>query len=144
MKVAGIVLTVIGIPASSAGYILIFENIFSTKITGDWVYVAINSLSIGGMLCLAAGIPLWIVGAVKERDYRREKQVNIELQIMKFPYSGHSSVEGLKLIMEKTGARDVILVHGDKRNQEYILDYVKDVAQPRVLKESFPEKLRSV
>ncbi|MCG3220177.1 MAG: MBL fold metallo-hydrolase [Candidatus Heimdallarchaeota archaeon] len=77
-------------------------------------------------------------------DYGKKKQIDLEMQIMKFPYSGHSSVDGLKLIMEKTGARDIILIHGDKRNQEYILNYVKDVAQPRLLKEGFPEKLRSV
>ena len=63
---------------------------------------------------------------------------------MKFPYSGHSSVEGLKRIMKETHAQDIILVHGDKRNQEYILNYVKDIANPRILKEEVPTRIMSV
>jgi predicted metal-dependent RNase len=76
-------------------------------------------------------------------DYGHKKQIELEMQIMKFPYSGHSSVDGLKLLMEKTDPKDIILIHGDIRNQEYIMNYVKDVANPRILKESIPEKLRS-
>ena len=76
-------------------------------------------------------------------DYGREKKIELEMQIMKFPYSGHSSVDGLKHLMEKTDPQDVILIHGDIRNQKYIINYVKDVANPRILKESIPEKLRS-
>lgn len=74
----------------------------------------------------------------------KKRKIQLKNQIMKFPYSGHSSVDGLKRIMKETAAQDIILVHGDKRNQEYILNYVKDIAQPRILKEDTPTNLMSV
>ncbi len=74
----------------------------------------------------------------------RKKNLVLKAKVMKFPYSGHSSVDGLKFIMQKTDAQDIILIHGDKRNQNYILDYVKDVAQPRTLKEGVKTRLLGV
>ncbi len=74
----------------------------------------------------------------------RKKNLVLKSKVMKFPYSGHSSVDGIKHLMQATKAQDIILVHGDKRNQEYILNYVKDVAQPRVLTEGVKTKLLSV
>ena len=45
--------------------------------------------------------------------------------------------------MKKTKAHDIIMVHGDQRNQIYILDYVKDIAKPRILEEGVSSELRS-
>jgi len=81
---------------------------------------------------------------ILQSDYGKKRKVDLKLQIMKFPYSGHSSVEGLKKLMVSSGAKDIILVHGDKRNQEFILDYVQDVANPRILKEEIPTKLHGI
>ncbi|OLS32703.1 MAG: Ribonuclease [Candidatus Heimdallarchaeota archaeon AB_125] len=77
-------------------------------------------------------------------NYGKSKKVNLKLKVMKFPYSGHSSVDGLKELMVKTKAKDIVLMHGEKRNQDYILDFVKDVAKPRLLKEEVPTKLVSL
>jgi len=74
----------------------------------------------------------------------RKKNLHLKSKIMRFPYSGHSSVDGIKFLMQETKAQDIILVHGDKRNQEFILNYVKDIAQPRILKEGIKTKLISV
>ncbi|MCK4973380.1 MAG: hypothetical protein KAS52_08665, partial [Candidatus Heimdallarchaeota archaeon] len=63
---------------------------------------------------------------------------------MKFPYSGHTSVDGLKQIMGDSGAKNIFLVHGDKRNQKYIMEYVKDVARPSLIKENEPTSLIGV
>jgi predicted metal-dependent RNase len=79
-----------------------------------------------------------------QTSYGKPKKVNLKLKIMKFPYSGHSSVEGLKSLMKRSKANDIVLIHGDKRNQEYILDFVKDIAKPRLLKEEVPSKLVSL
>lgn len=76
-------------------------------------------------------------------DRNKPKKIEIRSKIMKFPYSGHSSVEGIRDYMEYVQADKVVLVHGAKVNQEYILDYVKDVAQPSILKESTPTVLIS-
>ncbi len=77
-------------------------------------------------------------------DYGRKKDVNLNLKIMKFPYSGHTSVDGLKQIMGDSGAKNIFLVHGDKRNQKYIMEYVKDVAKPSLFKENEPTHLIGV
>jgi len=73
----------------------------------------------------------------------RKKNILLESKVMKFPYSGHSSVDGLKHMMQETNAKDIILIHGDRRNQEYILNYVKDIAQPRLIKEGVETTLLS-
>ncbi len=78
-----------------------------------------------------------------QSDYRQKKNITLKTQIMKFPYSGHSSIDGLKAAMKKTKAHDIIMVHGDQRNQIYILDYVKDIAKPRILEEGVSSELRS-
>lgn len=74
----------------------------------------------------------------------RKKDIVLKSKVMKFPYSGHSSADGLKYLMKETKAQDIILIHGDKRNQEYILNYVKDIAQPRLIQEGLKTKLLSV
>ena len=71
-------------------------------------------------------------------DYGRPRDIELDLKIMKFPYSGHSSVDGLKQIMVDSGAKKIFLVHGDIRNQKYIIDYVKDVAKPSLINENAP------
>ncbi len=77
--------------------------------------------------------------ALYERDkYNKVKTVSLNLNIMKFPYSGHSSVEGLKMYMNELKTKNVVLVHGEKRNQDYIKEFVKDVATPRTLDENKP------
>ena len=73
----------------------------------------------------------------------KPKKIEIKSKVMKFPYSGHSSVEGIREYMEQTQPERIILVHGDKVNQEYILDFVKDVASPSILKEGLPTVLIS-
>ena len=75
-----------------------------------------------------------------ETGKRRKKNIKLKAKVMKFPYSGHSSAEGLRNLMQETKAQDIILVHGEKRNQDYILNYVKDIAQPRLIQEG--EKTR--
>jgi len=79
---------------------------------------------------------------VLQSDYRKMKNIILKNKIMKFPYSGHSSVDGLKRAMEKSGARDIIMVHGDKRNQDFIVDYVKDIAKPKILEEGILTDIR--
>ncbi|MCG3260088.1 MAG: hypothetical protein H7644_10095, partial [Candidatus Heimdallarchaeota archaeon] len=79
-----------------------------------------------------------------QTSYGQKKKINLKAKVMKFPYSGHSSVDGLKSVMEKSGANEMVLIHGDKRNQEYILNFVKDIAKPRILKEALPTKLVSL
>ncbi len=79
-----------------------------------------------------------------QTSYGQPKKIHLKAKVMKFPYSGHSSVDGLKAVMEKTRADEIVLIHGDKRNQEYILNYVKDVAKPRILQEAVPIKLVSL
>ena len=78
-----------------------------------------------------------------ESNRGRKKDIVLKSKVMKFPYSGHSSVEGLKQMMQETKAQDIILVHGDRKNQEYILNYVNDIAQPRILQEGVKSKLLS-
>jgi Cft2 family RNA processing exonuclease len=78
-----------------------------------------------------------------ESNRGRKKNMILKSKVMKFPYSGHSSVDGLKHLMKETNAQDIILVHGDKRNQEYILNYVSDIAKPRILQEGLKTKLLS-
>ncbi|MBY9000994.1 MAG: MBL fold metallo-hydrolase [Candidatus Heimdallarchaeota archaeon] len=77
-------------------------------------------------------------------DYGKPRDIDLALKIMKFPYSGHSSVDGLKQIMIDSGAKNIFLVHGDKRNQKYIQEYVKDVAKPRLINENTPTRLIGV
>ena len=64
-----------------------------------------------------------------------QKTIDLKAQIMKFPYSGHSSVDGLKRYMHESKAENIFLVHGEKRNQDYIIDFVKDIASPKTLNE---------
>ncbi len=63
------------------------------------------------------------------------KTIDLKAQIMKFPYSGHSSVDGLKRYMHESKAENIFLVHGEKRNQDYIMNFVKDIASPKTLNE---------
>ena len=74
-------------------------------------------------------------------DYGKPRDIELGLKVMKFPYSGHSSVDGLKQLMVDSGADKIFLVHGDKRNQSYIMDYVKDVAKPNLINEKNPTPL---
>lgn len=80
---------------------------------------------------------------VLQSDYKQKKNIILKNKIMKFPYSGHSSVEGLKRAMKNSGAQDVIMVHGDERNQKYIMNYVKDITKPKILEEGIITNLRS-
>ncbi|MHA1258805.1 MAG: MBL fold metallo-hydrolase [Candidatus Heimdallarchaeaceae archaeon] len=74
-------------------------------------------------------------------ENRKKKEVTIKSKIMKFPYSGHSSADGIKHLIEKAKAKSVFLVHGEMRNQKFILNLVKDIANPKLLKEGVPTKL---
>ena len=73
--------------------------------------------------------------------HTKSKKIQIKAKVMKFPYSGHSSVEGLKKYMELAQARKVVMVHGEERNQEYIRNFVRGVANPNILKEGLPTLL---
>lgn len=65
--------------------------------------------------------------------HKKTKDITVKTQIMKFPYSGHSSAEGLAEYIKRAVNADVFLVHGEPKNQKYIMDLVSDYSKPKTL-----------
>jgi len=73
-----------------------------------------------------------------DRKFRQPKKIRIRCKIMKFPYSGHSSAEGVASLVKASNAPEVVLVHGNEKNQNYLKNLIKDFASPKILTEAKP------
>ncbi|MHA1115100.1 MAG: MBL fold metallo-hydrolase [Candidatus Heimdallarchaeaceae archaeon] len=77
-----------------------------------------------------------------DRRFNNPKKIKVKCKIMKFPYSGHSSAEGLAKYVKKINAKKVILVHGIEKNQLYLRNLIKEYSHPITLEEKKPETIR--
>ncbi len=71
--------------------------------------------------------------------YNKPKKIKVRCNIMKFPYSGHSSADGIANLIRKVNAPEVILVHGNEKNQRFLREMIKDFSNPLTLIESKPQ-----
>ncbi|MHA1911391.1 MAG: MBL fold metallo-hydrolase RNA specificity domain-containing protein [Candidatus Kariarchaeaceae archaeon] len=66
---------------------------------------------------------------------RRPKTIKLDLEIVRFHYSGHTSKKGIKSLMELTNPKEVILVHGDLENQQNLINYLSNGRNYTILDE---------
>jgi hypothetical protein len=91
MQRTGKTLTIIGGVAVFAGNIMYYEiyNDYGNKTPPDAKLSTYRSVMIGGLGLMAAGIPIWVIGVVRERN------ITIEADLVRF--KGAASVNGIGL-----------------------------------------------
>ena len=63
---------------------------------------------------------------VINKHMRRPKTIQLDLEIQRFHFSGHTSKEGIKSLMDLTNPKEVVLVHGDLENQNNLINYLSN------------------
>lgn len=80
---------------------------------------------------------------IRVNDYRWDggTVVNMKLRVMRFPYSGHASLDGLKMFATRNNAKQVILVHGEESSQNALIQKIANGIVPEALKFQQPLEL---
>ena len=72
---------------------------------------------------------------VINKHMRRPKTIKLDLEINRFHFSGHTSKDGIKSLMEITNPKEVILVHGDLENQKNLINFLSNGRNYTILDE---------
>jgi predicted metal-dependent RNase len=65
----------------------------------------------------------------------RPKTLNLNLEIIRFHFSGHTSKDGIKSLMDLTNPKEVVMVHGDLENQKNLINFLSNGRNYTILDE---------